>query len=507
MALTADPSASVLERFGIGPAAPAIRSWLLRARWFGGRRQRVEKVELDDLAVLRAAAPLVLFTLWRVDYASGGPEIYSLPLGVRRAPHPVARLGPEHLICTVDSAEGDLLVYDALADPEAAVELWRMLAEEREVQTAAGLLVGHRLVPIDPEIPDRPRLLDVEQSNSALVRGQLDFLKWSRRIEPGPSVELEMAEALRERGFPHVPALHGHISHRRGGQEPSLQALLNAYLQNGTEGWTLALTSLRDLYASAEEAGGGSARERWELVDDQGGSFQGEAARLGAVTAELHLALADPSRGDLLAAPAPAGPTQLAAWADAMTGRLDLLLAAEEPALAPLLERRELIVARFDALRRLSDGGLATRVHGDYHLGQVLRTDDGWKIIDFEGEPAREVEERRRPSSPLRDVAGMLRSFDYAAAAALRQRMQPQDPLWKHLSAAGEAWAGANRDAFWAAYLARLEGSGLLPGDGGSLVVRRAFEVSKAVYEVGYELVHRPDWVEVPLSFLLAGTP
>jgi len=101
----------------------------------------------------------------------------------------------------------------------------------------------------------------------------------------------------------------------------------------------------------------------------------------------------------------------------------------------------------------------------------------------------------------------MLRSFDYAAAAALRQRMQPEDPLWQHLSAAGAAWAGANRDAFWAAYLERLKGSGLLPGDGGSLVVRRAFEVSKAVYEVGYELGHRPDWVEIPLRFLLAGTP
>ncbi len=506
MALTTDPGAAALERFGIGPAAPAIRSWLLRARWFGGRRQRVEKIELDDLAVLRAAAPLVLFTLWRVDYASGGPEIYSLPLGVRRAPHPVAQLGPEHLIGTVDSAEGDLLVYDALADPETAVELWRMLAEGREVQTAAGVLVSRGLAPIDPEIPDRPRLLDVEQSNSALVRGQRDFLKWSRRIEPGPSVELEMAEALGKRRFPHVPALRGHISHRRGGEEPSLQALLCAYLQNGTQGWTLALTSLRDLYASVEEAGGGSARERWELVDDQGGSFQGEASRLGAVTAELHLALADPGPGDVVA-PAPVGPAQLAAWADAMTGQLDRLLAAEEPALAPLFERREPIVARFDALRRLSDGGLAIRVHGDYHLGQVLRTDDGWKIIDFEGEPAGEIEERRRPSSPLRDVAGMLRSFDYAAAAALRQRMQPEDPLWQHLSAAGAAWAGANRDAFWAAYLERLKGSGLLPGDGGSLVVRRAFEVSKAVYEVGYELGHRPDWVEIPLRFLLAGTP
>jgi len=507
VALTADPGAGALEQFGIGPAAPAIRSWLLRARWFGGRRQRVETVDLVDLAVLRAAAPLVLFTLWRVEYAGGGSEIYSLPIGVRHAPHPIARLGPEHLIGTVDTADGELLAYDALADPEAAVELWRMLAGNREVRTAAGRLISHGLVPVDPEIPDRPRLLDVEQSNSALVRGQLDFLKWSRRIEPGPSVELEMAEALGRRGFAHVPALHGHIGYQRGEEEPSLQALLSAYLQNGTPGWTLALTSLRDLYASAEESGGGSVRERWELVDDQGGSFQGEAARLGAVTAELHLALADPGLGDVQA-PAPAGPPQLAAWADAMTGQLDLLLAVEDPALAPLAGRRELIAARFDALRRLADGGVTMRVHGDYHLGQVLRTDEGWKIIDFEGEPAGEVEERRRPSSPLRDVAGMLRSFDYAAAAALRQRMEPQDPLWQHLTAAGEAWAGANRDAFWAAYLERLEGCGLLPADGGSsLVVRRAFEVSKAVYEVGYELGHRPDWVQVPLTFLLAGTP
>jgi maltokinase len=504
--LSADPSAMALERFGIAAATGAVRSWLLRARWFGGRQRRVESVELDDLAVLRGEAPTVLFTLWRVAYAGGGSEIYSLPLGIRSTPHPLADLGPDHLIGTVDSAQGTLLVYDALADPEAATELWRMLAEERQVDTAAGRLTGRRLVRVDPEIPDRPRLLDVQQSNSALVRGHLDFLKWSRRIEPGPSVELEMAQALGERRFPHVPALHGHISYRRGGGEPALQALLHAYLQNGTEGWRLALTSLRDLYASAEEAEAVSALERWELVDDQGGSFQGEAARLGAVTAELHLALADSGLTGVLA-PAPVGPEQLAAWADVMTSQLDRLLTSGEPALAPLGARREVIVARFDALRQLGDGGLAIRVHGDYHLGQVLRTDEGWKIVDFEGEPAGEVEERRRRSSPLRDVAGMLRSFDYAARAALAERMRPHDPLWHHLSAAGDAWAGANRDAFWAAYLERLAGSRLLPGDGGALVVRRAFEVSKAVYEVGYELGHRPDWVEIPLRFLLAATP
>jgi maltokinase len=498
--------ATALEPFGIAPLAGAIRSWLLRARWFGGKRREVERVTLDDLAVLRTGLPTVLLTLWRVEYADGGSELYSLPLGIRTAPDRAAGIGHDQLIGSLETAGGETVVYEALADPEAAAELWRMLAEEREVESAAGRLVCRRFAEIDPTSPEPPRLLDVEQSNSAVVRGHLDFLKWSRRIEPGPSVELEMAEALGERHFPHVPALRGHISYRREGGAPALQALLHDYLQNGTEGWRLAQTSLRDLYASAEEAETGSARARWELVDDQGGSFQGEAARLGTVTAELHLALADPALPGVLA-PAAVGPAELSAWADAMTAQLDALLGGGEPALAPLAERREILASRFDALRHLPDGGLAIRVHGDYHLGQVLRTDEGWKIVDFEGEPAGEVEQRRRRSSPLRDVAGMFRSFDYAATAALVERMSPGDPRWQLLAAAGEAWTVANRDAFWAAYLERLQGSGILPSGGGTLVVRRAFEVSKAVYEVGYELGHRPDWVEIPLRFLLAATP
>ena len=190
-----------------------------------------------------------------------------------------------------------------------------------------------------------------------------------------------------------------------------------------------------------------------------------------------------------------------------MTDQLDRLLAAGHTVLAPLGERRDVIVARFDALRHLPSGGLAIRGHGDFHLGQVLRTDEGWKIIDFGGEPARDVQERRQRSSPLRDVAGLLRSFDYAAAAALAERIPSTDPRWAPLSAAGEAWARANRDAFWAAYLERLHGSAMLPGEGGALVVRLAFELSKAIYEVAYELGHRPAWVGIPLRFLLAGAP
>ena len=505
MPLNAAASAVALDRVGIADAADAIRAWLPRARWFGGRERRVRGVELEDLGVIRSDAPTVLLTLWRVDYAGGGSEVYSLPLGVRPTPPPLAELGPDHLIATLTGRrEGSLLVYDALADPEAADELWRLLDAETSVPTNAGRLEAHRLTPIESPAGELPHLLGVQQTNSALVRGQRDFLKWNRLIEPGPSAELEMVEALTSRGFPHLAALRGYLAYARAGQPPAAQAILQAYLPNGSEGWAMAQTSLRDLYDVAESTGAASTREHRELVDEQGGSFEPEAVRLGEVTAELHLALADPNLPPALA-PTRVTSEQLAGWATSMTSELDHLLQSAQPAVAPLAAKRDLIAARFEALRGLGGGGLAIRTHGDFHLGQVLRTDDGWKIVDFGGEPRRSAQERRERSSPLRDVAGMLRSFDYAAAAALRERTDPSDPLWPRLLAAGRSWAAANREAYWAAYLGRAAGSELLPHPGATMVLRRAFELSKAVYEIGYELGHRPEWASIPLDFLLSG--
>jgi maltokinase len=506
MTLSTDPTALALGRHGIADSADAIRAWLQRARWFGGREREVQRVELEDIGVLREADPLVLYTLWRVDYADGPAELYSLPLGVRPAPHPVARLGPERLIHGGAGAEHKLLVYDALADPEAALELWRLVATEAARPTFAGRLLSRRLVDVEMAGIDPPHLLGVQQSNSALARGQHDFLKWTRRIETGPNAELEMVEALGARRFPHTPALHGHISYQRSGEPLALQAILQAFLHNGTEGWAMALTSLRDLYGAAEEAELTSPRERHLLVDEHGASFEAEAARLGDVTAQLHLALADPALPAPLT-PIRAGPAELDRWAAEMTAELDDLLRSTNPSIAPLAAKRDVVASRFAALRHLEDGGLAIRAHGDYHLGQVLRTDEGWKIIDFGGEPTRAAPQRRELTSPLRDVAGMLRSFDYAAAAALAERMPPSDPLWARLAPAGHAWAKVNRDAFWAAYLERVAGTGLLPDAGAALTLRVAFELAKAVYEVAYELGHRPDWAGIPLDFLLAGVP
>ena len=312
-----------------------------------------------------------------------------------------------------------------------------------------------------------------------------------------------MTRALAEAGFTQVPAPLGAIEYRRDGLEPALAAILQPFLRNGTEGWALALTSLRDLYADAEVQPSSSAGEVREAVENQGSTFLPEAARLGETTAAMHLALSGDGLGPALR-PEPISAEMLGGWATAMTGELDRILDAGGGAVEPLRGQREAVVAAYDAIRGIGEAGLAIRHHGDYHLGQVLRVDAGWTVLDFEGEPARPLAERRLRSTALRDVAGMLRSFDYAAAAALAERARPDSQEWQQLQVYGDAWAAANRRLFWGAYLARCGDTALLPHTSAdTLALRRAFELQKAVYEVGYELGHRPDWVGIPIHFIL----
>jgi len=243
-------------------------------------------------------------------------------------------------------------------------------------------------------------------------------------------------------------------------------AVCQAFLAEAVEGWSLALTSLRDFYgADCEDPG------------ECGGDFAPEAERLGETTARMHVALADAfgrQAGDA------------AAWAGLVEAQLGRLKAGDADRAA---------ADRFvESLRSTKDAGAAIRVHGDYHLGQVLRTDSGWNVLDFEGEPARPLAERAAPSSPLKDVAGMLRSFHYAAQVALSERGAGDGVN----TLRAERWEGRQRDAFLQGYYAVDEVRGLLPAD--DRAVLTAFELDKAVYEVLYERAHRPDWVDIPRS-------
>jgi maltokinase len=492
----------LLQNYGVADPNVAFSAFLPRQRWFSGRDRGIERVSVEDAAVLQESEPISIFSLLRVDYTDGASEQFHVPLSVR----PLEGAADVHERFVAEGRHGgvEVIVADALGDPEAAAPLWRFIATGDHLSTGRGELRG-RSLGLDPaevaaaDLHPLPR----EQSNTSLVNADRELLKLFRGIRPGRSTELEMLQALAGAGFTRVPPPLGVLEYTTESPEPALLGLVQPYIHNGTEGWALALTSLRDLFAQGEELGPRDPLEARQIVDDQGSDFVPDAIRLGAVTAEMHLALASDRVPHEMRA-RPIDRATLKAWADEIRADLARLLESDDGRLRPLREGRARLLHYADAVERLEQGGVAIRYHGDYHLGQVVRTDDGWVLLDFEGEPDRTVAARRAHGSPLRDVAGMLRSFDYATGAALLERCRPGDQEWEALAAYGDAWAAANREAFWESYVGVTARDGLLPDPASTAVLLRALEVQKAIYETAYELGHRPEWTEIPMRYLRA---
>ncbi len=283
---------------------------------------------------------------------------------------------------------------------------------------------------------------------------------------------MEVTEALAHTGFSHIALPL--VRWQRDGHD---LALGQQYLVGGTDGWALALTSLRDFYGASAEDPTSPAMS--------GGDFAGEVSRLGQMTADMHLAMAEAFG---------LSTNGLADYWPALVASIDERLEGQGP---------ELMSSARPLLRRLAevhDPGPAVRAHGDYHLGQVMRSDNGWYVLDFEGEPNRPLPERQRPTSVLKDVAGMLRSLQYASRFALRERAENDPALLEQLA---RAWEDRNGAAFLRAYYDTKGIEDLLPADGADrAAVRVAFELDKALYEVAYEEAYRPDWVPIPLAAL-----
>jgi Uncharacterized protein, probably involved in trehalose biosynthesis len=434
--------------------ARLLPHWLPTQRWFAAKGRAIASVSVVAAVPLPVAdGPRVDHVLVAVAFADGGPAQH-YQLHVARDTAPAGEF--DHV--TIGPV-GDRIAYDGLWDPR--VTAWLLGA----VRT--GTEVGDlRFIP-EPgaEIPEPGpgRVLGVEQSNTSVVWGDCSILKTFRLVQPGVNPDLELHRALRSVGSTQVAALQGAVEGTLH-DEPVTLGMLQDYAANSADGWAMALASVRDLFAEADLH-----------ADEVGGDFAGEAARLGEtiaiVHAQLRTALGEGSRD---------AAELVANW----TARLDTAV-AEIPDLAPYTEAIRAVYAEVA-------GSVATqRVHGDLHLGQTLRTPQGWLVLDFEGEPAAPLAERVRPDSALRDVAGMLRSFDYAAFHSFAGDPEPdQQRLWH----AGE-WAQRNRAAFCDGYALR---AGRDPREDGALL--RAFELDKAVYEVVYETRNRPSWVSIPLD-------
>jgi maltokinase len=365
---------------------------------------------------------------------------YQLLVGERPAGEPAEFLhGHDAVLLGV--AEGSVL-YDATVDPELARELLPIVTAGVESAT-------------------RVRPVSAEQSNTSLVFDDRIILKVFRRLHHGRNPDVEVTTTLARAGFAHVAAPVA--SWRLDDVD---LGFAQQFLAGGVEGWALALTSLRDFYDAS--------------VDDPaaaGGDFSMEARRLGRVTAALHCALAE-AYGT-----APLPPT---AWSTLLDD-IDARLAEGGPAGSSTTA----------ALRELGGSGrlgLAGRVHGDYHLGQVMRADRGWYVLDFEGEPARPLEARAQAASPLKDVAGMLRSLDYAARVAAAERGGADATLAAH----ADAWVAHNRRAFLSGYLDSQAVARLLPDPEARDALLVAYELDKALYERDYEAAYRPGWLAIP---------
>jgi maltokinase len=439
----------------------ALAAALPLQRWFPAKGRDIAglTVELD---VALAAEPVeVRLLLVRVSFSDGGEELYQVPLAARRGEldDETSRVVEPGSYGAIDP-DGSTIGYDALVDPSVTPVLLDAFVRGRSI---GGVTFRTREEGL--ELSDG-RLLGGEQSNSSVVFDDRYILKLYRRIQPGLNPDLEVTRALTDAGSPHIAPILGWIESTA---EPTATlGILQPFYRSGTDGWVHAVTSVRDLYAEADLH-----------ADEVGGDFAGEAYRIGQLVAALHADLARALPTDRF------GAARHKKLAQQLRGRLDAAVAV----VPELAQRADAVSAAYDEVATLSATVPVQRIHGDLHLGQLLRVDTGWLVLDFEGEPARPLADRTALMSPLRDVAGMLRSFDYAARHLLAEQ-----PGRRDLERRAEEWAERNREAFCDGY---AEASSNDPRK--DAVLLRAFELDKAVYETLYEARNRPSWLAIPL--------
>jgi maltokinase len=438
--------------------APLVRAWLPLQRWFAGKGREVS-VTVEPLALL---SPDVELWLGRATYSDGHSEIYQVPL----VSYPTPMESLDHVsLGSISTDTGTRWVYDALHDKDVT-PAW--LTGIRDERTHAPLRFSRYVDAAEVPVDQASLVLTGEQSNTSLMYGDVAMLKVFRRLQPGVNPDIEIHASLSASGAKHVARLFGAVEADLHGDTYAL-AMLQEFMTTATDGWELAKASVRDLMAEADLH-----------AEEAGGDFAGEAERLGAAVAEVH--------ADLAEAFGVHPAYDLSDRAGGMHARLDQAITVV-PALADLAGG---LREAYDALGKGSADVTVQRIHGDLHLGQALRTVHRWVVIDFEGEPMSDLAARRLPDSPLRDIAGMLRSFEYAGHHRVTESGYGPQLAYR----AGE-WTQRNRAAFCAGY---AEFAGTDPRE--QAVPLRAFEADKAVYEAVYEARNRPAWLEIPLASL-----
>jgi maltose alpha-D-glucosyltransferase/alpha-amylase len=506
--------------------------FLPQRRWFGGKARQIHAVAVSDWVEFEGEGSALV--LLDVQYASGPGETYFVPLAM--AFDAVPEVPAQAVLAPIRTRRGTGVLFDAAHHQPTRAALLSWIEEGRSRPTAGGGGVAARrsqtfdVARGDRETPLQALRTSGEQSNTSIVYGDRLILKLVRRLQPGINPDVEIGRYLSEKvGFPHVATLAGTIDYTPKDGDPATLALLQALVPNQGDGWTWTLEELERYYQECSllpapvEDDAASFTDLIRLSDapvpplalERMGIYLEAAATLGRRTAELHLALAAPT-DDPAFAPEPLTADDLARLLEdlqanagkAFDGLKDGLSALPDSVVESaglVLSRRRRLLESFKDLGAERVAGLRTRVHGDYHLGQVVRVKNDYVILDFEGEPTRSLQERRAKHSPLKDVAGMLRSFSYAAWQSLAQFTHRGPDVFERLEPWGRLWERNASVAFLHAYRETAAAGLFLPDDSGLLgALLDAYVLDKAFYEVLYELNNRPAWVWIPLRRILA---
>jgi trehalose synthase-fused probable maltokinase len=494
------PAADALVEAASGTLVAELPS----RRWFGDKARAIAAaVPLDYAALPGTTGVLVLF---RVEFTTGPPEIYCVPM------MPATDGGADHSYA------------DALADPAFGAALAEQIRLGAVLSGRPGRFRFSPTASLSVILPGAPHAVTPvlgEQSNSSVVFDGRAILKILRRIEPGPNPELEIIEFLtRATDVREAPRLCGSIAYEVDGQEPMTLGIMQEFVVNRGDAWTALQARLGEYFAVAVTGPDAGGPPDPAFARALAAADAREARSLGEVTGRLHMALASPTAPSAMV-PARVEPADVGAWQEGMRAQLegtlgllraalDTLPADQREQARQVVDRAPQIAERLVALDALAEEEvLKIRVHGDYHLGQVLRTERGFVVVDFEGEPARPLALRRATQSALKDVAGMLRSYAYAVSAAMLRAAEVgggDGKLLDRLRGCATAWEDGVRGAFLEGYLAETaqRGARFLPRSREVFDrVLAVWELDKAIYELGYELNHRPGWVRIPLAELL----
>ncbi len=498
-----------------GPARDALErrvlpSFLPAQRWFGGKARRIESVRVRDWGPLAAGPTHSFLAVFEVRYADGASDLYCLPL---RASEDAS--GPS-LLAELRGPDGRAVLYDALADDGFCTALLDAIGTGRTFDLHGGQV---RATPTgafaalrgDPGVPLAVQRGPETSSNSLVFLGDRLLLKLFRRLQVGVNPDFEVGRFLTEQGeFTRIPKVAGAIEYHQPGSGPITLAILQELVPNEGDGWQHSLGAVRRYLERASECSDVTPPNARELV----GSYLDAAALLGRRTGELHLALAH-ATADPAFTPEPMTAADLTALREHIIERGQQALAALRANLPRLsgevaetarrlLEQAPRTLERFHRESLPGAGTAKVRVHGDYHLGQVLWDGRDYIILDFEGEPLRPIDERRAKQSPLKDVAGMLRSYHYAAYAGLFTFTQGRPDERARLGPWAEQWQQSVSSEFLRAYREVCDGAPFLPHEPRAFTaLLGAFLLDKAFYELVYELNNRPDWVRIPLQGIL----